>query len=84
MPLTAEWIFKAGIALALLGFGILTAGFIMAARGAKGKVKGGGFVLVGPIPVILGFGRGWSTIVIALLLIFLVLILMVFLLPISF
>lgn len=83
MPLTAEWIFRIGIALALLGFGILTAGFIMAARGAKGKVKGGGLILVGPIPVILGFERGWSTIVIALLLIFLAIILVVFFLPIS-
>ncbi|HID16893.1 TPA: DUF131 domain-containing protein [Candidatus Bathyarchaeota archaeon] len=81
MPLAAEEIFKMGIALALLGFGILIAGFIMAASGVKGKVKGGGLILVGPIPLLIGFGRARNKLI-ALILVFFIVILIISFLPI--
>ncbi|MCW3994552.1 MAG: DUF131 domain-containing protein [Candidatus Bathyarchaeota archaeon] len=49
-------LFGLGIALIIIGIAIMVAAIILASTGGgrKGKVKGAGVIMVGPIPIIFG------------------------------
>jgi uncharacterized protein (TIGR00304 family) len=68
----------AGIALILVGFGIIIAS-IAFSRSGKTDVKGGGVILIGPIPIIFGSDAKWATIAIILAVILVVLSLLLYL-----
>ncbi len=53
---TPEILYSTGFALILIGVGILAlAILLLSIRSAgKGKVKGGGAVIIGPVPIIFG------------------------------
>jgi uncharacterized protein (TIGR00304 family) len=55
---TAEIIFQAGFALILAGIAIVVLVFLLSFRSAgKGKVKAGGAVIIGPVPIVFGTDR---------------------------
>ena len=71
--------------LVLVGIAIIVAGFLalFAAtasgggskeEGSKGGVKGGGVVLIGPIPIIFGSDARWASIAIVLAIVLVVLV----------
>jgi uncharacterized membrane protein len=49
--------------LAFIGFAIIFAGFLVVALGASlgGSGSSGGFILIGPIPIVFGSGPGSGT-----------------------
>jgi len=47
----------AGIALILIGFLLVLIGTLISAFG-EGDVEGGGVIMIGPIPIVFGTGRG--------------------------
>jgi len=51
-------LWSVGLTLVLVGFAIAFVAVVLlalrGARGGKGKVKGGGVVIIGPIPIIFG------------------------------
>lgn len=49
-----------GIGMILLGFLLVFIGTLISALGGEGEVEGGGVVMIGPIPIIFGTGRGAS------------------------
>lgn len=51
--------------LSLLGFGIILTGFVVVAVGAfqGGSSSGGGFILIGPVPIVFGSGPDSGTLV---------------------
>jgi uncharacterized protein (TIGR00304 family) len=51
--MTAE-LYYAGIALIILGILIVMIGMILTILKGRGGVEGGGIVLIGPIPIIIG------------------------------
>ncbi len=55
-----------GIILIILGFIIIVIGTLLNAGGGDGEVKGGGVILIGPIPV--AFGTDKRSIIIVLIL----------------
>lgn len=55
----------AGLALILVGMGILVAAAALSLSG-DAKVKGGGVVMIGPIPLIFGSDARWAAVVIVL------------------
>jgi uncharacterized protein (TIGR00304 family) len=67
-----------GVILILIGFGVLLVAALWSSKGQKGqaKVRGGGVLLIGPIPIIFGSDAKWAIVAIVLAI---ALILMVFL-----
>jgi uncharacterized protein (TIGR00304 family) len=61
----------AGIALVLVGFGVVAVAMITSA--GKGEVKGAGVVLIGPIPIVFGSDAKWATVAIILAIVLVVL-----------
>ncbi len=61
----------AGILVILLGFFILIVAAITSIRSGDGKsnIRGGGVVVIGPIPIIFGSDAKWTAVVIALALV---------------
>ena len=55
-----------GIALIILGFLVLIIGTLLNAEKGEGEVKGGGVILIGPIPI--GFGTDRTSMIIVLIL----------------
>ena len=57
-----------GVLIIFLGFGIIFIGTMLARRSSseKGEVKGGGVVMIGPIPIIFGSDAKWTSIAVAL------------------
>jgi len=53
-----QLLWSVGLTLVLIGFAIAFVAVVLlalrGARGGKGKVKGGGVVIIGPIPIIFG------------------------------
>lgn len=78
-------IFTVGLLLALAGFAVAILAFIFAilrsARGA-GQVRGGGVVMVGPVPIVFGTDRESTRILILLGIILMAVLLVFTLLPI--
>ncbi len=70
-----------GIAIVLAGFLILLLAMVMSARSpAKGErqteVKGGGVIMVGPIPIIFGSDAKWTSLAIVLAIVLVVIVLL--------
>ncbi len=57
-----------GVLLVFVGFGMILIATIFSARSSseKGGVKGGGVIMIGPIPIIFGSDAKWTTIGLAL------------------
>jgi len=74
-----EILFAAGFALILVGLSIIiVAVLLLSVRSAgKGKVRGGGAVIIGPIPIIFGTDRKSLKTVVLLALTILLLIVMI-------
>jgi uncharacterized protein (TIGR00304 family) len=53
-----------GVALILVGFGVVAVAMLSSA--GKGEVRGGGVVLVGPIPIVFGSDAKWASVAILL------------------
>ncbi len=53
-----EILIGSGIVLILIGFLLVFVGSLILAAGGEGDVEGGGVIMVGPIPIIFGTGRG--------------------------
>ena len=60
-----------GLALVLVGFGVVAMALL--SSGGRGEVKGGGVVLVGPIPIVFGSDAKWATVAIVLAIVLVVL-----------
>jgi uncharacterized protein (TIGR00304 family) len=65
--------------LILAGVGVVLAGFLMVAYsmlasggGGEGKVRGGGVVMVGPIPIVFGSDAKWASIALVLAIVLIV------------
>ena len=63
----------AGLVLVLAGFGIVAMSLLSETRKSGAEVKGGGVVMIGPIPIIFGSDAKWASVAIALALILVVL-----------
>ena len=61
------------IALILIGFAVVALAILFSGRKAGGEVKGGGVVLIGPIPIVFGSDAKWASVAIALAIVLLVL-----------
>jgi uncharacterized protein (TIGR00304 family) len=64
---------SAGLVLVLAGFGIVAISMVSGARESGGEVKGGGVVMIGPIPIIFGSDLKWASIAILLAIVLVVL-----------
>ena len=78
-------IFVIGLLLALVGFAVAILAFIFAilrsARGA-GQVRGGGVVMIGPVPIVFGTDKQSARVLVLLGIILMVVLLLFTLLPI--
>jgi len=81
---SAQELVNLGFIIIFLGFAItLIAVFLMAIRGGRagGKMKGGGAVLVGPIPIVFGTDRESMKIVLILAIVLTVILVAVTMVP---
>ena len=64
-----------GILVAVTGFAIMMASMLLSTDGGERqtKVKGGGVVMVGPIPIIFGSDARWTVIAVILAILLMVL-----------
>jgi len=67
-----EVLIGSGIILILIGFLLVFVGSFILAAGGEGNVEGGGVIMIGPIPIVFGTGRG-ATVAAVLALILMVL-----------
>jgi uncharacterized protein (TIGR00304 family) len=56
----------AGVVLVLIGFGVMVAAMLSQAQKKGASVRGGGVVMVGPVPIIFGSDMKWASIAIVL------------------
>ena len=59
----------AGLALVLVGFAVVAVSLLFGGRGGESgrtEVKGGGVVMIGPIPIIFGSDAKWASVAIVL------------------
>lgn len=77
--MTGEFLWNIGVLLILLGFAIsFIAVFwliLSGVKGGKGKVKGGGAIIVGPIPIVFGTDKESLKIILILSIVLVVLLL---------
>jgi len=69
-----------GVAIILVGFLVVFLAMMLASRSSEGgegrtQVKGGGVILIGPIPIIFGSDAKWTSIVIVLTIALIILVL---------
>ncbi len=69
----------AGLVIALAGFGIIVISLLTEANKSGAQVKGGGVVLIGPVPVIFGSDAKWASVATALAIVLVVLLLALYL-----
>ena len=55
-----------GVLLVLAGFGVVVFSLLSGADGKRGEVKGGGIVMIGPVPIIFGSDAKWASVAIVL------------------
>jgi uncharacterized protein (TIGR00304 family) len=67
----------AGLLLILVGF-VAVAISLLYSSGGRGRLQGGGVVLIGPIPVVFGSDAKWAAVAVALALVLMVVILLVY------
>ena len=63
----------AGILLVLVGFGVIVVAMLTQARKEGAQVKGGGVIMIGPIPIIFGSDMKWASVAIVLAIVLIVL-----------
>ncbi len=56
----------AGLVLVLAGFGVIAVSLLSEAKKSGAEIKGGGVVMIGPIPIIFGSDAKWASIAIVL------------------
>jgi uncharacterized protein (TIGR00304 family) len=64
----------AGILLVLVGFGVIVVAMISQGRKEGTEVKGGGVIMIGPVPIIFGSDMKWASVAIVLAIILIVLV----------
>jgi uncharacterized protein (TIGR00304 family) len=69
----------AGLVLVLAGFGIIVVSVLSGARKSGAEVRGGGVVMVGPIPIIFGTDAKWASIAMILAIVLVVLSILLYL-----
>lgn len=62
----------AGLALVLAGLAVVAFVLLSGSGGTKEGVKGGGVVMIGPIPIVFGSDWRWASVAIALALVLVV------------
>lgn len=62
-----------GIVLVLVGIGVIAVSMLAEGRSAGAEVKGGGVVMIGPVPVIFGSDARWASLAMALAIILILL-----------
>ncbi|MDK2915044.1 MAG: hypothetical protein PWQ79_1959 [Thermococcaceae archaeon] len=67
-----EILIIAGMAMIFVGFFLLMIGTLLSAAGGDSEVESGGVIMIGPIPIVFGTGRG-ATIAMVLALVLMVL-----------
>jgi uncharacterized protein (TIGR00304 family) len=63
----------AGTLLVLAGFGVVAVAILTQGRKDGAEVKGGGVVMIGPVPIIFGSDMKWTSVAIVLAIILIVL-----------
>jgi uncharacterized protein (TIGR00304 family) len=79
-----SFIFNVGLLLALAGFALaIVAIFVAIMRSARGtgKVRGGGVVMIGPVPIVFGTDKESARILILLAIVLMIALLLFSLLP---
>jgi uncharacterized protein (TIGR00304 family) len=56
----------AGVLFVLVGFAVAVLSMFFSGSGTKTELKGGGVVMIGPIPIIFGSDAKWASVAIAL------------------
>jgi uncharacterized protein (TIGR00304 family) len=63
----------AGILLVLVGFGVMVVAMLSQGRKEGTEVKGGGVIMIGPVPIVFGTDMKWASVAIILAIILIVL-----------
>ncbi|HXW94800.1 MAG TPA: DUF131 domain-containing protein [Nitrososphaerales archaeon] len=63
----------AGVLLVLVGFGVILVAMLSQARKEGVEVKGGGVIMIGPVPIIFGSDMKWASVAIVLTIVLIVL-----------
>ena len=63
----------AGILLVLVGFGVIMVAMLSQTRREGAEVKGGGVIMIGPVPIIFGSDMKWTSVAIVLAIVLIVL-----------
>jgi uncharacterized protein (TIGR00304 family) len=63
----------AGILLVLVGFGVIVVAMLSQGKKEGAEVKGGGVIMIGPVPIIFGSDMKWASVAIVLAIILIVL-----------
>ncbi|ASJ02100.1 hypothetical protein A3L09_01865 [Thermococcus profundus] len=53
-----EALILGGIVLIFIGFLLVFVGTLISAYGGDSQVEGGGVIMIGPVPIVFGTGRG--------------------------
>ena len=62
----------AGVLFVFVGFGVIILAMLSQARKEGGEVKGGGVVMIGPVPIIFGADMKWASVAIVLAIILII------------
>jgi len=62
----------AGSLVVLIGFGVIVVAMLSKGRKGESEVKGGGVVIIGPVPIIFGSDMKWASFAIVLAIILIV------------
>lgn len=64
---------QAGVALVLVGFAVVLVSMYPRGHGDGREVKGGGVIMIGPIPIIFGSDAKWAAVAIVLAIVLVIL-----------
>ena len=65
MPLALDLV-AAGLVLVAVGFAVVAVSLLTRAGGAGAEVRGGGVLMIGPIPIVFGSDAKWASVAILL------------------
>ena len=68
----------AGLVLVLVGIGVVALAMLSGAKRGRTEIKGGGVVMVGPIPIIFGSDMRWASVAVALAIVLVILTLVLY------
>jgi uncharacterized protein (TIGR00304 family) len=66
-----------GVTLVFAGMAILAVGILLSSGGSEGRVRGGGVVLIGPIPIVFGSDAKWTSVAVVLAIVLVVVVIAV-------